>query len=325
VLEDLTDAGTGWLAQAASENDLKTRFKESAQAIKGQLLVTAPLPATIQPGQFNVLVQATVGAGTELLSDAALLLLDQADLPPPSVQTGAGHRRQGSSTPIPRWRQGGPAVRRLGHHRRFRVRRVRGQPAGADVRRRMAQYSMANPMARESSGGRTGGRERQRLGHPARGLGIARSAVELAERVVVSRDTGRKLAARLEAAAVPLRPAEWVLLHAASAIVPSFLLLLLSDGDLPLSMLALLAGAVTPYLYLTAKQSAGGRSSTSSYRPRCSCSPAASRPATRCRRRWTRSHARRRSRWRASSAGPSWSRGSRCRSRRARARGPADR
>jgi tight adherence protein B len=121
----------------------------------------------------------------------------------------------------------------------------------------MAQYSMANPMApgavrpAEPAANDGGNGSGSRLGDS----GLARSAVELAERVVVSRDVEGKLAARLEAAAVPLRPAEWVLLHAAAAIVPSFLLLLLTGGDLPLSMLALLAGAVTPYLYLTAKQS----------------------------------------------------------------------
>ncbi|HKE49916.1 MAG TPA: type II secretion system F family protein, partial [Actinomycetes bacterium] len=258
VLGELTTAGTGRLVQTADSTDLESLFEESAEAIARQVLITAPLPATIQAGDFDVAVEAT--AGTALLSDSAHGLLTEAALPPIP--------RSGPTpvNPSARFFDSDPALLAggmllfagLAVIAGFGFAAFAGNRRGADMRRRLAQYSMANPMApgairsaesgAEDGGGNGSG---SRLGDSA----IARSAVDLAERVVVSRDVEGKLAARLEAAAVPLRPAEWVLLHAASAIVPSFLLLLISGGDLPLSLLGLIAGAVTPHLYLSSKKS----------------------------------------------------------------------
>ena len=256
VLRQLADAGTGQVVEAADETELEALFAQSAEAIAGQLQITAPLPAGIEPGQFTVVVEAN--AGGEALTDTAVGLLDEANLPK-AAKSGPVpvHPRAGFVDSDPALVAGAVLLfGGLAIIAGFGFSAFAGSRRGADVRRRLSQYSMANPMApgavRSADAADDGGSgSGSQLGDST----IVRSAVELAERVVVSRDVEGKLAARLEAAAVPLRPAEWVLLHAAAAIVPSFLLLLLTGGDLPLSMLALLAGAVTPYMYLSAKQS----------------------------------------------------------------------
>jgi tight adherence protein B len=84
---------------------------------------------------------------------------------------------------------------------------------------------------------------------------IARAAVGLAEKVVATKDFESRLAGRLEAAAVPMKPAEWLLLHTGIALGSALLLLMVSAGDLPLAVLGLLLGAVGPYIYLTMRQS----------------------------------------------------------------------
>jgi tight adherence protein B len=86
-------------------------------------------------------------------------------------------------------------------------------------------------------------------------VAIARAAVGLAERVVAHKDFEARLASRLEAAAIPMKPAEWLLLHTGIALGIPLLLLLVSWGDVPLVLVGLLIGAVGPYVYLSVKQS----------------------------------------------------------------------
>ncbi|HKE50518.1 MAG TPA: vWA domain-containing protein, partial [Actinomycetes bacterium] len=80
VLGELTAAGTGRLVQTADRTDLESLFEESAEAIAGQVLITAPLPATIQAGDFNVAVEATAGAA--VLADSVVGFVTEAGLPP---------------------------------------------------------------------------------------------------------------------------------------------------------------------------------------------------------------------------------------------------
>jgi tight adherence protein B len=84
---------------------------------------------------------------------------------------------------------------------------------------------------------------------------VARSAVELAGRVASSRDLDTGLAVRLEAAGVPLRPAEWLLIHLGIAIVAGLVFMLLSGFGLLATILGLALGIGLPYLYLSVKES----------------------------------------------------------------------
>ncbi|HEY6794921.1 MAG TPA: type II secretion system F family protein, partial [Kineosporiaceae bacterium] len=83
---------------------------------------------------------------------------------------------------------------------------------------------------------------------------VTRSAVDLAQRVVVRRGLDGVLGARLEAAGLPLRTAEWLVLHVGCAVACAVLLLLLSGGGLPATAFGLAIGLAGPWLVLTIRQ-----------------------------------------------------------------------
>jgi tight adherence protein B len=84
---------------------------------------------------------------------------------------------------------------------------------------------------------------------------VARSAVEFAGKVVKQRDFESALALRLEAAGLPLRAAEWMLIHIAIAIGAAIILLLISGGKVLPTIIGLVLGLVLPWTYLGVKES----------------------------------------------------------------------
>jgi tight adherence protein B len=83
---------------------------------------------------------------------------------------------------------------------------------------------------------------------------VARSAVGLAERMMQRRGLNTAVDSRLEAAGLPLRTAEWVLIHLGTAVGSALLLLLLSGGSLPPTILGLMIGLVGPWGFLIIHQ-----------------------------------------------------------------------
>jgi tight adherence protein B len=83
---------------------------------------------------------------------------------------------------------------------------------------------------------------------------VARSAIGLAERVMERRGLNTAIDTRLEAAGLPLRTAEWGLIHLASAVGVALLLLLLSGGALAPTVLGLMIGLVGPWTFLVIHQ-----------------------------------------------------------------------
>jgi tight adherence protein B len=83
---------------------------------------------------------------------------------------------------------------------------------------------------------------------------VARSAIGLAERVMERRGLNTAIDARLEAAGLPLRTAEWGLIHLGSAVGIALLLLLLSGGSLAPTVLGLVIGLVGPWTFLVIHQ-----------------------------------------------------------------------
>ena len=84
---------------------------------------------------------------------------------------------------------------------------------------------------------------------------VARSAVEFAGRVVASRDLESGLERKLDAAGVPLRPAEWLLIHVGIAIGVTILVYALTGASVVPAVIALILGFVGPFLYLVIKES----------------------------------------------------------------------
>jgi tight adherence protein B len=78
--------------------------------------------------------------------------------------------------------------------------------------------------------------------------------VGLAERLVDKGDLDEAMSGRLEAAAVPLRTAEWMLLHVGCAVGVALLMLLLSGGALPATVVGLILGLAGPWAFLVVRQ-----------------------------------------------------------------------
>lgn len=84
--------------------------------------------------------------------------------------------------------------------------------------------------------------------------GVARSAVELAGRVMERQGMDTAIDSRLEAAGLPLRTVEWMLLHTGVAVGLAVTLLLLSGGGLLATVLGLALGLILPWIFLTLRK-----------------------------------------------------------------------
>jgi tight adherence protein B len=111
------------------------------------------------------------------------------------------------------------------------------------VIRRLAIYSVASRQPQQIA---VTEESATRLGDSA----LARSAVGLMNRLARSGRVERALDTRLEAAGLPLRTAEWMLLHVGTAVGLSLLLLVVTRGSLIGLILGLLVGLLLPAVLL---------------------------------------------------------------------------
>jgi tight adherence protein B len=248
VLRQIADASSGRLVRAAEAKALSAAFTDSARAISSQVLITATLPAGMEPGQLPVTAEVSASGGATF-TDQAVMLIAADDLPAeqPRVEPApAGGRGWTSSE---RTLQIALALVFLGVVviLGFAAAAFAGGRRESIMRERLAPYTL-----------RGSGAHRPLPPPPSASgseVAIARAAIGLAEKIVANKDFEARLASRLEAAAIPMKPAEWLLLHTGIALGIPLLLLLVSGGDVPLGLVGLLMGVVGPYVYLIVKQS----------------------------------------------------------------------
>ena len=90
---------------------------------------------------------------------------------------------------------------------------------------------------------------------PSAPQGMTAQAVDMAGKALASnRGAEAKLGARLDAAGMSIKPAEWLLLHAGIAVGSALLVLMLTGEDLLLTVLALAGGIVLPWIFLGVKK-----------------------------------------------------------------------
>jgi tight adherence protein B len=123
---------------------------------------------------------------------------------------------------------------------------TRGTRPEEKIRRRLSVYTI---------GGRGARLESQVEQHRVLGNNrVARSAVDLAERVTRRQGLVDVIDGRLDAASVPMRTPEWLIVHLAAAVGLSVLFLLLSGGALAATVLGLVLGLTLPWLFLLVRQ-----------------------------------------------------------------------
>jgi tight adherence protein B len=123
---------------------------------------------------------------------------------------------------------------------------TRGTRPEEKLRRRLSFYTVGGRQARLE----TRIEQHTVLG----GTAIARSAVELAERVTKRQGVADVVDGRLEAAGIPMRTPEWLIVQVGAAVGLSLLFLLLSGGAPVAAAAGLLLGLALPWLLLMVRQ-----------------------------------------------------------------------
>jgi len=246
-LKQLTAAAGGRILATNQAGDFAPAFKQAAQDIATEVLVTAKVPASLS-GK-SVTVRVTASAGGSSISDTAFLPL--AALPVASPSAAAVGPRPVAVHPSSLSTNNNV---RIGILAMFvglvGVLGVLAWNASAvdsrdtRVRRRLSFYTLTGRGSRKEP-------QTTALGDSS----VARSAVQLAGRLVVSRDFDAKLGRRLEGAGVPLKPAEWIVIQAGSALGLGLLFLLLSGASPVAAILGVAIGIGGPIAYLVLKES----------------------------------------------------------------------
>jgi tight adherence protein B len=252
-LEALTAAGKGSTVDAKDADQLTAIFASAAATQANQLLVSVTVPPELAGTSQTVAVTAT--ADGESFTDSSLFPLPAAASgvptaiaesfgPVPVASPTAGVTQQAWFLPLAvvavlAGLFGLLAVAFLSSDRE-------NQTSGR-VRRRLSRYSLSSRPDEKVTTVPTSGA----LGQSQ----VARSAVELAGRVVQNRDLDTGLGARLEAAGLPLKSAEWMIIHLGIAIVAGLVMALLTGFSILPTLLGLALGLILPFMYLSLKES----------------------------------------------------------------------
>jgi len=247
ILLSLVRPTGGQLIPAGDASNLSKAFAQAAQSISNQLFIIAPLPADLTSTSGNVTVQAKAGDAT--LQDTSFTTFTKATAAATADANAYGPKPVAIKEPL------------LGKNALPFA--LGALFLGLAVLLLIAFSSVGNQDGRE-------GRVRRRLSlytftgrQPVKqqettALGdsnVARSAVEFAGKVVAKRDFEQVLGLRLEAAGVPLRPAEWLLIHVGATLGMGLFFLLLFGGSLIPALIGVALGFLAPYLYLSTKES----------------------------------------------------------------------
>ncbi len=249
ALVTLAAAGGGKMVPVSDPAQLTQVFQSAAQSLASQVVVEVTVPPSAAGTSKPLSVSAT--AGQQTVGDEVVALFPAADAPPPNAADHGPKPIVASESTLvtqPWFLPVAVGAVGLGLAVLLGVAFVSSDREGAKtgrVGRRLSRYSLTARKAEKAAP--TGGA----LGSSA----VARSAVDLAGKVVQRRDLDSTLGTRLEAAGVPLRPAEWLLLHIGAPILLGLVLLLLTDFSLAAGLLGVVIGVLVPLGYLSAKES----------------------------------------------------------------------
>jgi tight adherence protein B len=256
LLAGWATATGGRSIEAADSSRLAAAFAAAAADASNQIVFTASVPPSAAGSSVTVTASVSVG-------DAVLSASDVTDISaPPAVvtvpaPTSSATPPASASGPIqqvfPTSRIAPITLLYTGLGALFLALVVVAAFAlgvGADngdaarVQRHMAVYSLTRRGAKREP-------QTTQFGDSS----VARNAVELADRVVRARGFEASLRRRLDAAGVPLRGGEWLLLHIAAFFVGGFLFLALTGGKVLPGIIGLVLGLLAPGAYLTIKES----------------------------------------------------------------------
>lgn len=253
ALRALTTAGQGTVVATNDAAQLASAFAAVAKSQATQVVVDVTVPPNVAGTSKNMTVSAQAGGQT--IGDAGVFIMPAAATSGPTGDAAASSGPQPVAAPDPGlttepWFL--PVALGLVALGLFTVLAValvasdRENSTRGRVRRRLARYSLgARPEDARPAAPTSGA---------AGSSAVARSAVELAGRVVQRRDIDTGLGAMLDAAGLPLRPAEWTLIHLGIAIGAATLFTLISGFALLATLVGLALGTLLPFVYLSMKE-----------------------------------------------------------------------
>lgn len=242
ALSQIASAAGGSVLKAPDAADLATAFQSAARSIDQQLVVTATLPASVG-SQGRVVVTATAAGAT--VSDGVVTTLSGRASAPVAGDYGPKVvRTSGADWVTKPVLYGATAALFVGLLMILGLLALSGEQGRTGMPRRLSMYTLTGRAQQAKV------REATVLGDS----GLARAAVDVAGRVVQQRDIDSGLERRLDASGVPLRPAEWLLLHVGIAVGTAVLLFLISRADLLATIIGLGLGLLVPFVYLRVKE-----------------------------------------------------------------------
>lgn len=251
TLRALARAGGGEVVTAPRPEALAGLFAQAAKELDNQLVVTVSIPDEIAGRSGNLMISGE--AGGQSISDTAFALTSarEAKAAPPRKNFGPqGVKRSPLAELMSDSRTVPVAIGSLFIGLLLVVSMaVSAATPGDRQHRRIGRRLDMYTLTRKAPPKRKDAEASQVLGDSA----VARSAMELAGRVVAKHGLEDKLARKLESGGIPLKPAEWLLIHAGSTIVTGLFLALLSSGSWLWTLLGLVVGVALPFVYLVMK------------------------------------------------------------------------
>ena len=245
LLQQIADAGNGSVV-SADPKSLTQVFSAEADTLARQVLITATLPE--DNGVTEGTLAVSVDSGGEAYTDTAFV----------TVSAPKGETPKVDRTKLVPVQTTGVAVSKnlmlLGIAGAglgmlillLAVLGVFGGRKDTSVEDRISAYTRKG--ARKLAATRAAQAEPQQ-GMTAQAVGIAEKALEGREGITTA------LGAKLEAAGMSIKPAEWLLTHAAIAFLAGLISLLLSSGSILFTLVGLFFGLFLPWAYLSFKRS----------------------------------------------------------------------
>lgn len=244
ALDQFARAGEGSTINADDPSALTDLFTAEAEALARQVLITAEAPGAGDPTEGTLAI--SIDAGGEPYTGSAFVNVG-ADTPttpaaPPPTKlvpvetTGFQVSQQMMLAGIAAAGMGFLLllVGALG---------VFGNRGQTTVEDRIAAYT------RKGSKKLAAKSQPQQQGVTAQAVGVAEKALEGREGLATA------LGAKLEAAGMAIKPAEWLLAHVGIALLLGLLSLLMSGGNIIYLLVGLFLGALLPWVYLSFKRS----------------------------------------------------------------------
>jgi tight adherence protein B len=245
-LTALTTAAGGRVVSAQAAADLTRAFEDVAKDVDKDVVLTAVIPKRFTGGEAPVAVTAT--AGGQQISDTAIALnlvsndaaaSDPAAFGPKPVEPVTGLFRNSTAMWL------GLLALFLGLGALLVQAVVGAGSRQPSMRRRLRPFV-------DQSGAR-------RKAEPEPPRGVRETAVGLADEIVKQGGLEVRLGNKLEAAGIPLKPSEWLIVHVGIALLLPLVVLLLTNVNPALTLTAVIVGVLGPLGYLAFKATARTR------------------------------------------------------------------